>query len=224
MAVPGVIQIDDRNPLIYYSPNASWTRGGNASDYDATSTFTSTPGASASITFSGRVQSFHIYVLTNWTTKGIGISVWGTIDRLDTPAFVLSSYSVDGGPTTTYNATVQPQFQFQQNFFQSGTLTPASHTLVVTYLTSNGRYFIDYFFITPSNSPITATSTSPVSSSSSSVSTSITAGNSHSSGVRIAPIVGGSLGGLALIIIMVLVVLVIWLRNKRVKKNQPDCE
>ncbi|KIM35444.1 hypothetical protein M413DRAFT_449740 [Hebeloma cylindrosporum] len=205
MATPGALQIDDRNPLIYYSPNASWTRGGNASDYESTSTFTSTPGASASITFSG-----------------IGISVWGTIDRLDTPSFVLSSYSVDGGLATTHNATTQSQFQFQENFFQSGTLAPASHTLVINYLASGGRYFIDYFLVTPSNSPTSAaTSPSPLSSSSSSssaLSTATTAAGAKAH-VPIGAIVGGSIGGLAFIII---IAFVLWLVNRKLKRGRPD--
>ena len=53
MATPSLLQIDDRNPLVFYSPNSSWTRGGAASDFDGTSTFTATTGASATLTFTG---------------------------------------------------------------------------------------------------------------------------------------------------------------------------
>jgi hypothetical protein len=67
MATPAVLYVDDRDPLIFYMPNSSWTRGGNVSDYDGTSTFSGAPGASASITFSGSVYSHSFtpyYVLT----------------------------------------------------------------------------------------------------------------------------------------------------------------
>jgi hypothetical protein len=103
----------------------------------------------------------------------------GTIERLDPtiPQFVLSSYSVDGGPAAIYNATEQAQFQFQQNFFQSGSLVPGSHTLVVTHLNNNARLFIDYFLIIPPDSTTTLapTSTLPTSATSSSTSAVITA-------------------------------------------------
>ena len=54
MAAPVVLYVDDHNPLISYTPNSSWIRGGNVFDYERTSTVSSTPGISASITFSGR--------------------------------------------------------------------------------------------------------------------------------------------------------------------------
>ena len=53
MATPTLLQIDDHNPLVFYSPNSSWTRGGNIADFDGTSTFTTTTGASATLTFTG---------------------------------------------------------------------------------------------------------------------------------------------------------------------------
>ena len=56
MATPNLLQIDDHNPLVFYSPNTSWGRGGVASessDFDGTSTFTTVTGASATLTFTG---------------------------------------------------------------------------------------------------------------------------------------------------------------------------
>ncbi|KDR71315.1 hypothetical protein GALMADRAFT_798553 [Galerina marginata CBS 339.88] len=55
MATVAAHYIDDHDPIINYTPAGSWTRGGNVSDYQGTSTFSSTPGATASITFSGRL-------------------------------------------------------------------------------------------------------------------------------------------------------------------------
>ena len=53
MATPNLLQIDDHNPLVFYSPNTSWGRGGVVSDFDNTSTFTTATGASATLTFTG---------------------------------------------------------------------------------------------------------------------------------------------------------------------------
>ena len=53
MATPSLVQIDDRDPLVFYSPNNSWTRGGATSDFNGTSTSTATTGASATLTFTG---------------------------------------------------------------------------------------------------------------------------------------------------------------------------
>ena len=52
-----VVQIDDRNQLVFFSPNSSWIRGGAAGDFDGTSTLTSATGASATLTFTG--MHFH---------------------------------------------------------------------------------------------------------------------------------------------------------------------
>jgi len=194
MTTPSVLQIDDRNPLIFYSPNSSWTRGGNTADFDGTSTLTHATGASATLTFTGT-----------------GISVWGTIQLLqpNTTTYVVSSYSVDGGPTTIFNATETAGYQFQQKLFQSATLNDsAPHTIVVT-LVNNGTFFIDYFLVIPAG----ATSTSAPSSN--------TAGagdQSHSSRVPLGPAVGGTLGGLALLIIAILAFLLCYKRRK--DKNQ----
>jgi len=152
--------------------------------------------------------------------KGTGISVFGTVERFSPgiPQFVVSSYSLDGGPTATYNATVQTQFQFQQNFFQSGPLVSGSHTLVATQLTNNARFFIDYFLVIPPNSSITLapTSMSPTSATSSSTSAVITAPAGDGAKTPTAAIIGGTLGGLALIGIAVLV---FWLIRKRAKNK-----
>ena len=218
MATPAILYVDDRNPLISYTPNSSWIRGGNVADYDGTSTLSSIPGASASITFSGR-RIFPFFQLLlcsdiNLTPKGKGIR---TIPFLapNIPEFVLSSYSIDNGPTTTHNATEQSAYQFQQNFFQSGPLVPGSHTLVVTHLANNATLFIDYFLVIPPDSPITLAPTSTsVTSSMSATSTAPPAGDGAKTPTAV--IIGGTLGGLALIGIAVLV---FWLVRKRVKAN-----
>ena len=137
---------------------------------------------------------------------------------------MLSSYSIDDGPTTTHNATEQSAYQFQQNFFQSGPLVPGPHTLVVTHLANNATLFIDYFMVIPPDSPITLAPTSAVPASATSSSTSVVITASPAGGGAKTPtaaIIGGSLGGLALIGIAVLV---FWLIRKRGKNNHQKRE
>ena len=166
------------------------------------------------------------HFFNNWTPKGTGISVFGRIERLSPgiPEFVLSSYSVDNGPTTTYNATEQSAYQFQQIFFQSGPLEPSPHTLVVTQLTSNARLIIDYFIIIPPNSSITLAPTSMMPTSVTSSSTSAVIApppGGDSARTPAAAIIGETLGGLSLIGI---VALVFWLIRKRAKNNHQQRE
>jgi len=206
MATPSVLQIDDHNPLVFYSPNSSWIRGGAASDFDGTSTHTSTAGASATLTFTGA-----------------GVSVWGTIQFLvpDTPSYVVSSYSINKGPTTIFNATETAGYQFQQKLFQSAELNESvPHTIVVT-LINNGTFFIDYFLIIPSGGSTTSVTSSLAGSmtvSGADSSATVSAGDrSQSSRVPLGPAVGGALGGLALLIVAVLAV---WLCCKRGRKDK----
>ena len=235
MATPSLLQIDDRDPLIFYSPNTSWIRGGAAGDFDGTSTLTSSTGASATLTFTGMQFLFppkfyaSKYVI-DATQKGTGISVWGTIQLLtpNTSTYVVSSYSIDDGPTTTFNATEKAGYQFQQKLFQSDTLTGSTpHTIVAT-LVNNATFFIDYFLVIPTAN---STSTSGLSSNSpsslvgpvtvSGADSTITASagpQSHSTRNSLGPIVGGTLGGLVLVIFAILAFLFCCKRRK--DKNQ----
>ena len=224
MATPSLLQIDDRNPLVFYSPNSSWTRGGAASDFDGTSTFTATTGASATLTFTGMPHfmspSFFKKKSSYSPLKGSEISVWGTIQFLqpNTTTYVVSSYSIDNGSTTIFNATESAGFQFQQKLFQSARLNESiSHTIVVT-LVNNGTYFIDYFLIVPSDAT-TSTSASSSATDSSTTAGAVNGSQSHSSRVSLGPVVGGTLGGLALLIIAILAFL-LCCKKRRKDKNR----
>ena len=223
MTTPSLLQIDDRDPLIFYSPNTSWTRGGAPSDFDGTSTFTNTPGSSATLTFTGNaIYSiplafyFNIFRLIDLPI-GTGISVWGTIQLLqpNEPTFVVSTYIIDRGRVNTFNATEKAGYQFQQKLFQSAPLNDtAPHTIVVT-LINNGTLFIDYFLIIPAGSSTTSTSSSEANTSSlAGPTTSAGADSQSSSRVTLGAALGGSLGGLALLIIAVLAFLLCWKRRK----------
>ena len=101
---------------------------------------------------------------------------------------------------------------------------PGPHTLAVTHLADNATLFIDYFLVIPPDSPITLapTSTLPASGISSSTSALITASPAGDGAkTPTAAIIGGSLGGLALIGISILV---FWFIRKRVKNNHQKRE
>ncbi|KAF8188733.1 hypothetical protein BJ912DRAFT_1059430 [Pholiota molesta] len=116
-----VITYDDRDPIIHYS--SGWSPGSNPGDVDGTSTFTTTTGSTATITFTG-----------------VQISVYGTIPIV-TPK-TTSSYSIDG--------TYIFQQQFYQSPILSPD-TP--HTLVVTYAVDSGtQFFIDFMKVVPADS------------------------------------------------------------------------
>ena len=138
------------------------------------------------------------------------------------PTYVVSSYIINDGPTTVFNATENAGYQFrnfQQQLFQSPTLNDSvSHTIVVTLVTSNNDTFsIDYFLIVPAGG---ATSTS-VSSSVSTAGSSTTAGagaRPHQILVPLGPVIGGTLCGFALIVIAILAFLLC--RRRRKDKNR----
>ena len=44
---------DDRDALVVYSSSPGWTRGGNVSDFDGTSTWSTSAGASFTFKFTG---------------------------------------------------------------------------------------------------------------------------------------------------------------------------
>ena len=156
--------------------------------------------------------------------KGTGISVWGTINFLlpnNTPTYVLSSYSIDDGPTTTFNATEVAAYKFQQKLFQSATLTDSTpHTIVVT-LVNNGTFFIDYFLVIPSTTSssagVTSTSTSP----SSTLSTTTVIGPGGQFRFNRGPIIGAAMGGiLGGFVLLTIAILTVWLCRKKRPKNK----
>jgi len=106
---------------------------------------------------------------------------------------------MDGGTATIFNTTIQKTVRYQHLLFKSNELNPTSHTLVITTL-SDDTYFLDYIEVTP---PVTATpsltlfgastlATVPLGTTSPVV--------SSKAGLPLGPIIGGALGGLAILI------------------------
>ena len=140
------------------------------------------------------------------------------------PTYVVSSYSINDGPTTVFNATENAGYQFrnfQQQLFQSPTLNDSvTHTIVVTLVTSNNDTFsIDYFLIVPAGGATSTSASSSVSSDSSTIaSASASAQSNPMVLVPLGPVVGGTLCGLALIVIAILAFLLC--RRRRKDRNR----
>lgn len=49
----GILTIDDRDPLLSYSPPGAWGQGGVSAEYNSTTTFAKDPGLTVTLTFSG---------------------------------------------------------------------------------------------------------------------------------------------------------------------------
>ena len=142
------------------------------------------------------------------------------------PTYVVSSYIINDGPTTIFNATENAGYQFrnfQQQLFQSPTLNDSvPHTIVVTLVTSNNDTFsIDYFLIVPAGGATSTSASSSVSTADSSSTTASASASAQSNPmvlVPLGPVVGGTLCGLALIVIVILAFLLC--RRRRKDKNR----
>lgn len=92
---------------------------------------------------------------------------YGTVRGSDTPQ---SSYSIDGGSSTTFKPSSQVLSRYGVLFYTSPSLQNGQHTLVITNLNDTSTLFIDDFIIVTTGSASTSTH------SSSSASTSTAAG------------------------------------------------
>jgi len=169
--------------------------------------------------------------ITKWIKPiGTSVSVWGTISNFgDAP---ISSYSIDGGAEETYNATILQNIQYQLQFFQSKGLTLASHTLVITILTEDARFFLDYISVTPNvtASPPLSSSLAPYLSASSTLTPRVSSRtapavittlsattpslDSAKDKLPVGPIIGGALGGLALLTFAFIGFMFLWKKSK----------
>ncbi|KAI0340848.1 hypothetical protein BDW22DRAFT_355691 [Trametopsis cervina] len=131
------ITLDDADPRISYSPGWQHINPSNG-EFDTTRSSADKAGLTASLTFTG----------TN-------VQVYGSVASIDVFGRPVSTYAIDGGPTTTYQAPiVEPGLVvYRVQFYQSPTLSPGQHTLVITNIngTSPSNYVLDYIIYTPSN-------------------------------------------------------------------------
>ncbi|KIP07483.1 hypothetical protein PHLGIDRAFT_118062 [Phlebiopsis gigantea 11061_1 CR5-6] len=151
--------------------------------------------------------------------NGTGVGVVGATAPVGDKEPPISTYVIDGGSPVTYTAPTNiTATLFSQTFFLQQSLSASEHTLVinVTRASDAAPFLLDYIGYVPlsnTTNSTSATSSSLPSSSAASTSTPSTAGVSTKSATPVGAIVGGTIGGVALIVITVLGVLL--LRSKR---------
>ena len=128
--------------------------------------------------------------------KGTGVRVYGTNGNF---TLLPCNYSIDGVARGVYNVKSYPSTQYQTQFFQLQGLTAGSHSLLITTTTlesdpPGGTFTLDYFAVTPL--PIATTSSLP----SSSYTSNSLPSSPFTSNPTTGEIIGGVIGGLALLI------------------------
>ncbi|KAJ7619665.1 hypothetical protein FB45DRAFT_162416 [Roridomyces roridus] len=221
--------IDDQDPSITYT--GSWVVGGTIHEHDDTVSSSTKVGDHFSVPF-----------------QGTEITVFGTFDATSTGVKTLYSIDNAAGTIVTSQASGNGLDDYQQPFWQSGTLSSGNHTLVVTMKSINsddgdgeGTIWFDYFQVTggPTETPNTntqsspsGTSSSPSSSSASQSSASSSATNTSSSSPSPsssagaiasgssshAGLIGGVVGGVAVLILFLLCGL-FFLRRRQRQQN-----
>jgi len=213
------LQIDDRDPNIVYisAPNttvSSWNQEGNLLEFNNTVTWTDTALAIVWIPF-----------------DGTGISVWGTVNNAPNPT-PQTMYQIDDGPFQFINETVLPQMRYQQKFFDSGMLDPGFHNLFITNLVDGSNFRLDFVQVNgaptltaASSSPTTQTVVTVVINGSAAPSNAGTRATSspvpvsaNKGEVHVAPIVGGILGGVIVILVFLFIFFIRKRRNAEKRK------
>ncbi|KAJ8690521.1 hypothetical protein PTI98_011945 [Pleurotus ostreatus] len=203
MSDPNTYLVDDADARVRYS--AGWEQMGGDNEYNQTTHYTFTAGASFTFSF-----------------VGTSVSVFGTIDNLDSEGrSPNSTYELDGTTPVVFRGRPVQGVIYQQLFYQSPTLPNMPHTLVGRSADAGSRIFIDFLAVTAP--PVTSTTLQPTSQSATSSVTSsntetatiaVGSGSSLSSN-NIGAIVGGVVGGLALLAI--LLILTWWFTRRRTK-------
>ncbi|KAL4260962.1 hypothetical protein AB1N83_006206 [Pleurotus pulmonarius] len=205
MSDPNTYLVDDADARVRYS--AGWQQMGGGNEYNQTTHFTFTAGASFTFTF-----------------VGTSVSVFGTIDNLDSEGrSPNSTYELDGTTPVVFRGRPVQGVIYQQLFYQSPTLPNMSHTLVGRPADAGSRIFIDFLAVTapPATSTTTQATSQSVTSSTTSSNTetaTVAAGSgSSSSSTNVGAIVGGVVGGLAALAILLILT---WWFTRRRTKNQ----
>ncbi|KAF7421023.1 hypothetical protein PC9H_011542 [Pleurotus ostreatus] len=204
MSDPNTYLVDDADARVRYS--AGWEQMGGDNEYNQTTHYTFTAGASFTFSF-----------------VGTSVSVFGTIDNLvdSEGRSPNSTYELDGTTPVVFRGRPVQGVIYQQLFYQSPTLPNMPHTLVGRSADAGSRIFIDFLAVTAP--PVTSTTLQPTSQSATSSVTSsntetatiaVGSGSSLSSN-NIGAIVGGVVGGLALLAI--LLILTWWFTRRRTK-------
>ena len=178
VSVPGLVwadaiqTIDDRDLRITYK--GGWSKQGGPNEYDSSTMLTRKYQANASLTFSGTVFVFPLFVLlsspsselvdVDTANSGFQVAVYGSL-RPNGNYTTQSTYSVDGGSPTTFTTPDEHDaLQYRVQFFSSARLSNSQHTLVITNY--GDWYFLDNIQVTvtdldTSSSPVSLLSSSP---------------------------------------------------------------
>ncbi|KAI0758005.1 hypothetical protein C8Q74DRAFT_1360230 [Fomes fomentarius] len=216
--------VDDTNYVVQYAPGWIWDQF-VLGEVDNTRHGAAITGLTASLGFTG-----------------IGIDVVGTLEPTETYGRPTTSYSIDGKIVGNYTAPFTPSGGSILNvtFFSKRDLSSGNHQIVVTNVngTNPNTFWLDYFLVygpgasdvsTSGPSPTTVTSGDPrntasvdgtTGTSSAPVNTNVPPGSvsttSTSSSINTGAIVGGVIGGLAMLVLCGILVLLWRRRNPKV--------
>ncbi|PFH50377.1 hypothetical protein AMATHDRAFT_4030 [Amanita thiersii Skay4041] len=202
--------VDDTSPGFIYYPLGAWQTGGDDGEYNHTSHISYVQGASTLLTF-----------------QGTSVSVFGTLLSASTGTPV-SSYTLDKNQTTQFSAPSNTTDSlFEQQFFKADNLEDTWHTLTIT-LVDGSAFVLDYLIYTPtinassptlSMGPYPVPPGSPTQSGDPQGSTPSSSSPSSSSTSQaktpVGAIIGGVLGGFALIAILAIIIAWLFIRNCR---------
>jgi len=132
----GLVKVDDRDARITYSPVNAWATGGQADEYDGTTTYTLAGYASFTFSF-----------------QGTSLQVIGTLDGTTTPPTGAFTYQIDGGTALLRSAqTVSGTRTPGVVLVQMDNIAAGQHTLVVTNSgPGSSKFVLDEITYTPSS-------------------------------------------------------------------------
>lgn len=199
---------DDQSPTMMRTYEGNWTHY-NAKGYgyeNNTYTSTTTPGASFSLTFTGSIA--YLYGILKNNSDISGNSSIG---------FPAAAYSIDGAPsgqpTPEYDSATDSTL-----YFWTPPLADGTHVIDVNVTVANSAipYIIDYFLVLPPPGSASGDETTRVDPSFTSIANTPTNHVIHH--IPIGPIVGGVVGGVA--IIAILSVLAFYFLSRRSRRGQ----
>lgn len=201
---------DDQSPTLMRTYEGNWTHYTSKGYENNTYSFTTTPGASFSLTFSGSQAYLYGIVKNNSDISGNS-----------TIGLPTAEYTIDGASSghqmprrdSATNSTV---------YFWTPPLADGTHTIDVnvTVANSTNPYIIDYFLVLPPSGDASGDETTRTAPSVTSVIVTTTS-STESNGahhIPIGPVVGGIVGGVA--VIAILSILAFYFLSRRSRGRQ----
>ncbi|KAJ7111281.1 hypothetical protein C8R44DRAFT_856606 [Mycena epipterygia] len=191
--------VDDSDARVRYSTD--WGTMSGEQYFQNATHFTALPGASISFTFS--------------TSEGDFVSFYGPAAYGSSGFSANASAVIDGGkpvPAQLHHPSLAGNISFNNQIFKTGGLSAGNHTMVVTLLDDQLPLYIDYLLF-GSTSPQVAQTVSPAGSQTSAPAIS-SASTLSSKSPNVGAIVGGAVGGLAVLALLIVGVLFFWRRRQ----------